>query len=47
MRMLKFGDVGDDVRQVQNDIDQHYDEPAFKAAFRAELMKAHLVPGPE
>ena len=44
MRMLKFGDVGDDVRQVQNDIDQYYDEPGFKSAFRAELMKANLMP---
>ena len=44
MRMLKFGDVGDDVQQVQIDIDQYYDEPGFKSAFRAELMKANLMP---
>jgi peptidoglycan hydrolase-like protein with peptidoglycan-binding domain len=42
--MLEFGDVGDDVRQVQNDINQYYDEPAFKNAFRAELLKANLMP---
>jgi peptidoglycan hydrolase-like protein with peptidoglycan-binding domain len=43
MPVLKFGDVGDDVRQVQNDINQHYDEPGFKSAFRAELLKANLT----
>jgi Putative peptidoglycan binding domain len=42
MRVLKFGDVGGDVRQVQNDINQYCNEPGFRSAFRAELVKANL-----
>ena len=44
MRMLKLGDVGEDVRQVQNDImKNYYDDPAYQRLFKEELAK-HKYP---
>lgn len=44
MRLLMLGDVGEDVRQVQNDLNLHYDEPSFQQAFKHRLMKEKLYP---
>lgn len=44
MRMLKIGDVGEDVRKVQKDVmDNCYDDPAYQKLFKEELDK-HKLP---
>lgn len=43
MRTLEYGDVGEDVRQVQKDImDNCYDDPAYEKLFKEELDKHKL-----
>ncbi len=44
MRILEYGDVGEDVRQLQKDImDNCYDDPGYQKLFKEELDK-HKLP---
>ena len=46
VRTLRFGDAGEDVRQVQADVNRHFAEPSFREAFKQELIKEKLYHAP-
>ncbi len=44
MRLLELGTQGEDVRQVQKDLNLHFDEPSFQQALKNQLKKDNRYP---